>query len=216
LVRYDAETLQPLQGMVDISKDTAFEEVFEPVSDPKLLKMLHLKKSAKIPNHFKKPTWSLFPENLIGPEFVPTMTWSFLEQVQTNFKKHHLYLSDFDYLPQAVEGKNGPVVQTRLHGDMVPCSTYLVHPGYFDIFFPTQFQDLEAVYQTLALQNGISVTTKVMKHANFFQTSPFIQHTQTLSGENPLLKFYQNMSFFVANITPSRRETLRDSIIKSS
>jgi hypothetical protein len=185
--------------MVDISADATFEEVFEPVSDPMLLKALHLKKLAKIPSHFKKPRWSLFPENLIGPEFVPTMTWSFLEQIQSNFKKHHLYLSDFDYLPEAVEGKNGPVVQTRLHGDMVPCSTYLVYPGYFDIFFPTQFQDLEAVYQTLALQKGFSAKTQVMKHADFFKTSPLFQKTQTQSGENPLLKFYENMSFFVAS-----------------
>jgi hypothetical protein len=30
---------------------------------------------------------------------------------------------------------------------MVPCSTYLVQPGYFDIFFPTDFELLRDMYR---------------------------------------------------------------------
>ena len=78
-----------------------------------------------------------FAPNLSPPEFLPTKQMVFLERLRDQLPGHRLLISDFDALPDAVEGKNGPVVQTRYGGDMVPCETFLVKQGYFDIFFPT-------------------------------------------------------------------------------
>ena len=44
-------------------------------------------------------------------------------------------------------GVCAPVVQTRIRGTMVPCDTFLVKQGYFDIFFPTDFNKLRDMYE---------------------------------------------------------------------
>ncbi|KAG8965986.1 hypothetical protein FRB90_011027 [Tulasnella sp. 427] len=44
-------------------------------------------------------------------------------------------------------GYNSPVVQTRFRDTMVPVETFMVQPGYFDIFFPTSFELLRDMYE---------------------------------------------------------------------
>lgn len=88
--------------------------------------------------------------NLTKPEFIPTRLVNFLEILRDKFPRHRLLLSDFSSLPDSMEGAfNAPVVQTRYRGTMIPCSTYMVQPGYFDIFFPTNFELLRDVYQVI-------------------------------------------------------------------
>jgi hypothetical protein len=58
-------------------------------------------------------------------------------------------MSDFSQLPDAVPGRNGPVVQTRYGNTMVPCGTFLVKQGFFDIFFPTDFELLKETYSLI-------------------------------------------------------------------
>ena len=65
-----------------------------------------------------------------------------------------LLLSDFSSLPEAIEGINAPVVQTRYQGRMIPCSTLFVQRGFFDIFFPTDFEELCDMYEVLLADPG--------------------------------------------------------------
>lgn len=67
--------------------------------------------------------------------------------LRDKFPRHRLLLSDFSSLPDTIPGYNAPVVQTRVNNVMVPCETYLVHQGYFDIFFPTNFALLRDLYE---------------------------------------------------------------------
>ncbi len=47
---------------------------------------------------------------------------------------------------------NAPVVQTRYQNTAVPCTTLLVKQGYFDIFFPTHFENLRDMYEHILAQ----------------------------------------------------------------
>ena len=125
-------------------------------------------------------------------------------------------MSDFHQLPRdevVTDGVNGPIVQTRYQGKTVPCSTYMVDPGYFDIFFPTNFNELALMYQAIGrdLQNrpmdGSScnpTSTKelvVYSHGDFLNRvagADLLSATSTQSGENPMLEYYENVSFIVS------------------
>lgn len=81
------------------------------------------------------------------PEFIPTRILTFLKILRQNFPLHRLLLSDFSSLPDTMPGYNAPVVQTRFRDTMVPVETFMVQPGYFDIFFPTSFELLRDMYE---------------------------------------------------------------------
>ncbi|KAH9990919.1 S-adenosyl-L-methionine-dependent methyltransferase [Russula vinacea] len=53
---------------------------------------------------------------------------------------------------RAIPGVNAPVVQARVRGSAVACSTLFVRPGLFDIFFPTQFSRLRDMYEHVLAQ----------------------------------------------------------------
>ena len=143
--------------------------------------------------------------NLSQREFIPTHLFSLLKLLHYKFPRHELILSDFNQLPEAIPGINGPVVQTMFEGTMIPCSTYLVQPGWFDIFFPTDFNLLQSIYDhqrvSLPLKKGIrglSTRSKVWSFTDFMKQHADLSSTAFASGENPMLQFYQNMSFFVS------------------
>ncbi|KAJ3071304.1 hypothetical protein HK102_006467 [Quaeritorhiza haematococci] len=231
LVRYDYYSEAPVQGVVLIDEDGDYQEVYEPLSDPLLREYLHLRT-----NHlnYKSPVLSrtrklmrqartfLLPwtPNLTEPEFIPTMSYRLLQILFKYFPKHRLVLSDFYKLPDTISDTavNAPVVQTRYQGEMVPCSTYLVQPGWFDIFFPTDFELLRDVYRHMATPNKepegedgtatVTTTTwtallpgtdvQVLTQKQFLKKySPHLDKTRTRSGENPMLSFYENVKFLV-------------------
>jgi len=64
-----------------------------------------------------------------------------------------------------------------------------VHQGYFDIFFPTDFNVVEDIYRAIT-----GKLTRVMSHEEFMQRWAYIEDTETRSGENPLLTWYKNAS----------------------
>ncbi|KAJ9119436.1 hypothetical protein QFC24_005669 [Naganishia onofrii] len=168
MIRYNLETLEPMQAVVTVDATGDFSLLYEPVTDPVIRRYLgyrrlvsggnntthtsgpfsssHLPVSATPPINplllssplLRKIYTSLpFAPNLSAPEFIPTKQILFLEKLREALPFHRLLVSDFDSLPDAVAGRNGPVVQTRYGGEMVPCETFLVKQGYFDIFFPT-------------------------------------------------------------------------------
>lgn len=92
-----------------------------------------------------------FAPNLSATEFIPTRLLNLLRTLRNYFPRHRLLLSDFSSLPDTIPGINAPVVQTRFQNITVACSTLLVKQGYFDIFFPTNFERLRDMYEfTLA------------------------------------------------------------------
>ncbi|WVO19802.1 uncharacterized protein IAS62_001092 [Cryptococcus decagattii] len=90
-----------------------------------------------------------FAPNLSAPDFLPTKAVLFAEKLREKLPGHRLLMADFDELPDAVDGRNGPVVQTRYGNSMIPCETFLVKQGYFDIFFPTNFEHFRDLYSII-------------------------------------------------------------------
>jgi len=196
MICVERETNTPLQGIVLTTPDTDFTQAFEPLSDPLLTRYLSIRKPQ--PQSFlKKIVSSLLPwqKSLSEPIYIPTMQLKFIDVLKTYFPSHRLVLSDFDSLPDAVEGTCGPVVQTRYEGRTVPVNTYLVHPGWFDIFFPTNFEELAAVYENVTGDSGRIMTQR--KFLELYAGDEILKATTTKSGENPMLGFYENFKFYI-------------------
>lgn len=152
MIRYDLKTLDPLQAIVVVDDKEDFTLLYEPIMDPLIRRALSYRRSlppasntnpavpaAFVASPLLRKVYSALPlaPNLSEPDFVPTKAISFLERLRTRLPQHRLLVADFDQLPDAVPGRTGPVVQTRIGGAMVPCETFLVKQGLFDIFFPT-------------------------------------------------------------------------------
>ena len=158
MIRYDLRTMEPYQGMVTIDEYGDFNTHFTRVSDPLIASFLALRRRLwhpppiprllKIVPSLRSVYTSLpFAPNLSAPEFIPTRMLTLLRTLRAFFPRHRLLLSDFSSLPDTVPGVCGPVVQTRVRGTSVPCETILVKQGYFDIFFPTDFEKLRDMYE---------------------------------------------------------------------
>lgn len=82
---------------------------------------------------------------------------------------------------------------------MIPCSTYLVQQGWFDIFFPTDFESLKKLYDHV--MKGSGAESHVSTHRKFLECySKCLKDTETKSGENPMLIFFENVKFFESSI----------------
>ncbi|KAH7321269.1 S-adenosyl-L-methionine-dependent methyltransferase [Stachybotrys elegans] len=201
-IRYDVATEEPLQGHVLIDGDGDFYEFYVRELDPVAARFFRVRHAAT-GGRYPKPyptnpilrhlsTKMPFAANLSDAEYIPTRLMQFFDVLEKYFPGHRLLTSDFDALPQAVKGLNAPVVQTRYQRRMVPVTTPLVHQGYFDILFPTDFQITEAIYRAIT-----GKLTRVMSHGDFMRRWAFVEDTQTRSGENPLLTHYKNASVMV-------------------
>ncbi|EQB51778.1 hypothetical protein CGLO_08648 [Colletotrichum gloeosporioides Cg-14] len=201
-VRYDLATEEPLQGSVLVDGDNDFYEFYSPDLDPVLARFLRVRDAAtggRYPTPYPanrllrnlKSRMPLMP-NLSEAEYVPTRLMQFFDVLEKYFPAHRLVTSDFHSLPDAIPGLNAPVVQTRYERKTVPVTTPLVHQGYFDIMFPTDFHVMETVYQAIT-----GKLTRLMSHGDFMKRWAFLEDTQTRSGENPLLSYYQNASVLV-------------------
>ena len=160
--------------------------------------------------------------NVTAPEFLPTMQMVFFDKLLQHFPRHRLLLSDFDRLPTSCEGVDAPIVQTRQRHTPVPCSTYLVSRGWFDIFFPTNFELMQDIYRLCQQEQQTSpphhthththqhqhqhqhtnppptVRSQVLTHRAFLERyAGDLKRTTTKSGENPMLEHYQNVKFFL-------------------
>ncbi|KAJ3223100.1 hypothetical protein HDU81_009393 [Chytriomyces hyalinus] len=214
LVRYMAESGDPVQGVVLVDEDGDYQEAYEPLDDPLIRQYLELRNSwtggkrpPVVPHPMLQTIKSMLPfsTNLTKPEFLPTMLMVFMEKLHRNFPNHRLILSDFDSLPEAIPGHTAPVVQTRYKGTMVACSTYLVQPGFFDIFFPTDFKAAAKMYQEIGrrerLKRGVSSESKqvqVVTQRDFLKQNALnLDLAKTRNGECPMLDFYQNFRFLL-------------------
>ncbi|KAH6609286.1 hypothetical protein Trco_002632 [Trichoderma cornu-damae] len=201
-IRYDVATEEPLQGHVLIDGDGDFYEFYVHELDPLAARFFRVRHAATGGNYPKPyPSNPLlrylsakmpFAANLSHAEFIPTRLMQFFDVLEKFFPAHRLLTSDFDSLPQAIKGLNAPVVQTRFQRKMVPVTTPLVHQGYFDILFPTDFNITEAIYRAIT-----GKLTRVMSHGDFMRRWAYVEDTETRSGENPLLSHYRNASVMV-------------------
>ncbi|KAF7308251.1 Protein arginine methyltransferase NDUFAF7 [Mycena chlorophos] len=158
MVRYDLKTLEPLQALVTVDDRGDYDMIYSRVTDPLIADFLKLRRrlghAPAIPRllHAAPSLLRLysnlpFAPNLSAPEYIPTRLLSLLRTLRTHFPRHRLLLSDFNALPEAIQGRNAPVVQTRFQNTTVPVTTLLVAPGFFDIFFPTNFERLRDMYE---------------------------------------------------------------------
>ncbi|EPS41009.1 hypothetical protein H072_5140 [Dactylellina haptotyla CBS 200.50] len=215
MIRYDLETQQPLQGYLLIDREGDFHEFYTPELEPRTRRYLELRRRIDNPKHDKlfsnvigksfsetvrnSSSWNKFKtglksrmwfsENLTAPEFIPTKAMEFLEQLNGMFPHHRLLMSDFDYLPEAIEGVNAPVVQTRYRREMIAVKQLFVHQGYFDILFPTDFMELAKMYELLS-----GKFARIETHEKFMRSWAELGDTTTKSKENPLLTWYKNAS----------------------
>lgn len=199
IIRYNLETEEPLQGTVLIDEDGNFFEFYQPLLDPvadRFLRVRHRATNGRYALPYpssKLARWVQqampFAPNLSKPEYIPTRLMQFFGVLEKFFPAHRLLTSDFHSLPDAIKGLNAPIVQTRYQRQPVPVSTPLVHQGYFDIMFPTDFRITEAMYQAIT-----GKLTRVLSHEDFMQRWADIEETETQSGENPLLSWYKNAS----------------------
>ncbi|EWC45160.1 hypothetical protein DRE_06048 [Drechslerella stenobrocha 248] len=215
MVRYDLETQQPLQGYLLVDAEGDFHEFFTPELEPRTRRYLELRERIDNPAHDKefgsvigksfvetirnggswnRLKWALkrrlwFSENLTAPEFIPTKAMEFLELLNSRFPHHRLLMSDFSSLPDAIEGVNAPVVQTRYKRETIPVQQLFVHQGYFDILFPTDFVELSKMYELLS-----GKFARVETHEKFMRSWAELADTTTRSKENPLLTWYKNAS----------------------
>ncbi|KAJ3337279.1 hypothetical protein HDU93_001366, partial [Gonapodya sp. JEL0774] len=82
-----------------------------------------------------------------------------------------------------------------------PSSTYLVQPGYFDIFFPTDFELLRSMYLAVCRRpddEEAKRAAQVFTHKEFLQKWGDGKSTRTKSGEDPMVDFYKNFKVFVS------------------
>jgi hypothetical protein len=153
MIRYDVKTLTPYQAVVAIDAHGDFSFLYEPLTDPLLRRYLAYQRLLPaspsttpplIQSSFIRSLYAALPfaPNLSKPDWIPTKATLFLEKLRETIPGHRLMIADFSELPDTVEGRNGPVVQTRLGGSMIPCETILVKQGFFDIFFPTGMLNL--------------------------------------------------------------------------
>jgi hypothetical protein len=140
-----------------------------------------------------------FAPNLSKPEYIPTRLVSLLRTLRNHFPRHRLLLSDFCSLPDTISGVNAPVVQTRYKGTTVPCETLLVNQGWFDIFFPTNFEHLRDMYEhTISEPRQVS-TTSTAEPTVPSRTSPLTTSATSLALGG---------DFFSSHRPTNRREPL--------
>ncbi|KAF8493283.1 S-adenosyl-L-methionine-dependent methyltransferase [Russula emetica] len=157
MIRYDYRSLEPYQALITVNASGDYGIYYTRVTDPLITSFLNLRRRLghppPLPSILKSPSVRSiynhipFTPNLSTPEYIPTRMLSLLRTLRTHFPRHRLLLSDFSSLPDAIPGMNAPVVQARVRGSAVACSTLFVRPGLFDIFFPTHFGRLRDMYE---------------------------------------------------------------------
>ncbi|PYH35520.1 putative acetamidase [Aspergillus neoniger CBS 115656] len=172
-IRYDLKTELPQQGGVLIDANGEFLEYYNTQLDPIASRFLRVRQAAAR-RKFRTPLTSKYMKLMRSqlpwqeghrytlPEYIPTRLMQFFDILNTYFPGHRLIASDFDTLPDAVPGVNAPVVQTRYKRRTVPVSTPFVHQGYFDIFFPTDFNTTEDIYRAVTGKLTQYIETTIM------------------------------------------------------
>ena len=130
--------------------------------------------------------------------FLPTYSYRMLKNLNKTLPNADFIMSDFDLLrnsPSNRIGFNAPTVSTKLEASdaKVDYSSYLVPRGKADIFFPTDFRFLKALYQNVTGKKSL-----IMKSYEFVDEYSERNWVRTKSGYNPLKEDFSNTSFFLS------------------
>jgi hypothetical protein len=150
--------------------------------------------------------------------FVPTVALQFLHVLHKSFKKHDVFLADFDFLPGALNGENAPCVAIKedgTGGKTVDAHSYLVRRGLADVFFPTNFGHLRYVYNLLRERATSSTSSSsssspvddslstrpavVVTQQDFMRRYSDHRHTRLRFGFNPLLDDFSNTKILISS-----------------
>ncbi|GLI61912.1 hypothetical protein VaNZ11_004435 [Volvox africanus] len=98
--------------------------------------------------------------------WLPTACAAFLELLHDLRPNHSLIAADFDKLPDVrLPGRNAPLVAQKVGGRNIDHDTLLIPWGTADIFFPTDFDALCALYRSAAHhvwgREGVAITSAV-------------------------------------------------------
>ncbi|KAI5952032.1 hypothetical protein KGF54_005107 [Candida jiufengensis] len=223
MIAYDINSGEPLEGKVLIDKKGDFYQFFTPELSDYSNAYLQLRENSKFSILDQQKTFngkletfrslfgsthpllesttklkiknSILPFNddLTPPEFIPTRLIKFFNILKHKFPNHSLISSDFHTLPNTIKGFNAPVVQTVLNKETIDVSTYMVHQGYFDIMFATDFEMANELYTKIT-----GKISKINTHKEFLEQWADVDATTTKYGENPMLDFYRNVSFLTS------------------
>ncbi|OWB62177.1 hypothetical protein B5S29_g3098 [[Candida] boidinii] len=211
VVRYDVKTKKPYQGYVVVDERGDFKEVYSPKLDDWTELFLELREAGKFPQLSTNKIWGKHPldrplflrnlknalnplrSGLSDPEYIPSRLLHFFQILKYMFPQHQLLASDFTTLPDSAPGYNSPVVQTMYKDRMVTCDSYMVHQGYFDIMFPTDFELISDMYRQL-----IGKISQTHSHKDFLEIWADVEVTTTKTGENPMLDLYENAAFLTS------------------
>jgi len=136
--------------------------------------------------------------------FAPVGAVALLRVLRDEFPAHRALLADFDELPPSdASGAATARMPGALHGvtnaPIVSGSTgdfasYLVPHGTADVFFPTDFAHLAAVYADVVGREP----PRVLKSRDFLAANArAVRATATRSGFNPMLDDFDNTSVLV-------------------
>eukprot|EP01125_Pyxidicula_operculata_P003652 TRINITY_DN1484_c0_g2_i1.p1 TRINITY_DN1484_c0_g2~~TRINITY_DN1484_c0_g2_i1.p1 ORF type:complete len:363 (-),score=61.52 TRINITY_DN1484_c0_g2_i1:1159-2247(-) len=129
--------------------------------------------------------------------YIPTGSYKLLKTLKEKFPNHGVILADFDEIPGAMPGFNAPIVQRTEGVTTLEEPTYLdAKIGDYDIFFPTNFSNLQILHTTL----NPSVRSSIYSNKDFMKQHANLTSTRTKLGYNPLLQDFKNTAFFVADI----------------
>lgn len=134
----------PHQSTLLIDSQGEFYEFYTPKLDPLAKRFLRARATALPDGNYTHPLRAgglkgaikrrlqragvpfLGADNLSDPEWIPTRLLQFFEILAEYFPHHRLLTSDFDSLPDATEGVNAPVVQTRFKRRTITVTTPFV------------------------------------------------------------------------------------------
>ena len=184
------------QAEVRISKSGEQEEVFVPLTDPLLKKIMK-----RVPSYTRQT---------LMPAWVPSVACGVMLHLLKQRQNLGVAFADFDWLPppdldpeqelaqRKSEWSNGEPIVTDMDGQDYPC--YLTSPEHCDILFPTDFNKLGHFVESLTDNKKV----KVYKQNDFLQTfgPSHVKATKSwLTGHSPLLDDFANCS--VLTVTPA-------------
>lgn len=133
--------------------------------------------------------------------YIPTGAFMLFKKLHTSFPQHNVICADFTDLRGAMYGLNAPLVQKTEGNETIEQSSYLTAPkGEYDIFFPTNFTLLKAIYHMTTKE---PCSSKVLSSKEFMKRYANTKATKTKLGYNPLLDDFTNTAFFLGFKRPT-------------
>lgn len=136
--------------------------------------------------------------------WVPTTCYELLRALLSRYARMSLLVADFDHLPGANPGQNGPVVQSVVRGVTSQYESVQAAPqGECDIMFPTDFDALHQCFKTLAAPRRTAEGTVLQsRFVSDMLSDEELAATTLDDGWNPVVSDFRNARVFTGTTTP--------------